>query len=503
MTTYSHKNRPVIIGIGQCVHRSVVPAEIKTPMELIEMAVREAEEDSHVKALARKVDTLCLVNILTQQYDDPLSELSGRLHIKPKHQSYTWVGATAPQWFVNQTAEKIISGGTRIALICGGEAFHSKKVEAKVNGTTFQQWDFPHKKPWMAGDLRDPVTELEIKYGLVLPIHIYPFFENALRHHESLSIEEHRKELGEFCAAFSSIAAENPYAWFKNPKSSDQIETADSSNPMAAFPYTRSMCSIMQVDQAAALFMTDEQTAIELGVPRDKWIYLLGSGDASDIWHVSERINFFSTPSVKVAAEKAMYQADVSLQEIDYLDLYSCFPCATRMVRNMLEIPQNDPRPLTITGGMPYFGGPGNNYSMHAICKMVELLRQDKDKIGLIHSLSWFISKHSIGIYAGNGKETPKRQIPPESYQAELNKLKGPPFIEDAFGNAVVETFTLFHDHSGQPIDAVLIGRLVDGTRFLAKPEKDKDLLAAMMESEFIGREGKVRSKDGFNFFEF
>jgi acetyl-CoA C-acetyltransferase len=503
MTAYSHDKRPVIIGIGQSVHRSAEPAEIKSPVELIEMAVREAEADSHAKALIQKVDTLCLVNILSNQYDDPLSELSKRIGIKPKHQAYTWVGATAPQWFVNQTAEQIISGKARIGLISGGEAFHSKKIEAKAKGTAFRQWDFPPKKPWMAGDLRDPLTELEMKYGLILPIHIYPLFENALRHHESLSIEKHRKELGELCAAFSSIAAENPYAWFKSRKSCDQITTPGDSNPMAAFPYTRSMCSIMQVDQAAALFMTDEQTAIELGVPRDKWIYLLGSGDASDIWHVSERINFFSSPSVKVAAEKAMEQADVSLQEIDYLDLYSCFPCAARMVRNMLEIPKNDPRPLTVTGAMPYFGGPGNNYSLHSICRMVELLRQGQDKVGLVHALSWFISKHSVGIYAGQGKDKPKRRIPPESYQAGLNKLKGPPFIEDASGNAVVETYTLFHDRSGQPIDAVIIGRLDNGSRFLAKPEKDKDLLVAMMKNEFIGTQGKVRSKDGFNIFLF
>ncbi len=502
MTAYSHYKRPVIIGIGQSVHRSVDPAKIKNPMELIEMAVREAEADSHIKALTQKVDTLCVVNILTRQYDNPLSELSGRINIKPKHQSYTWVGASAPQWFVNQTAEQIISGKARIGLICGGEAFHSKKVDAKIKGSAFKQWDFPLKKPWMAGDLRDPLTELEMKYGLLLPIHIYPLFENSLRHHESLSIEKHRKELGELCSAFSSIAAENPYAWFKSRKNCDQITTPGDSNPMVAFPYTRSMCSIMQVDQAAALFMTNEQTAIELGVPRDKWIYLLGSGDASDIWHVSERVNFYSSPSVKVAADKAMEQANISLQEIDYLDLYSCFPCATRMVRNMLEIPNNDPRPLTVTGAMPYFGGPGNNYSLHSICRMVELLRQEQNKVGLVHALSWFISKHSIGIYSGTGSQAPRRQIPPQSYQMELDKNKGPKVVENASGKAKIETYTIFHDRQGRPVDAVIIGRLDNGSRFLAKPEPDSSILDDMMSIEFAGTTGRVRPKDDFNIFQ-
>ena len=501
MTTYSHKNRPVIIGIGQCVHRSVVPAEIKTPMELIEMAVRAAEADSHVKALAQKVDTLCLVNILTQQYDDPLSELSGRLHIKPKHQAYTWVGACAPQWFVNQTTEKIISGETRIALICGGEAFHSKKLEARANGSVFQQWDFPHKKPWMAGDLRDPVTELEMKYGLTLPIHFYPFFENALRHHEGLTVEEHKKELGKFCADMSEIAADNPYSWFQTPKTADEISVISESNPMISFPYTKFLCSMMQVDQAAAIFLTDEQTASEIGVPKEKWVYPVGGGDASDIWHVSERVSFYSSPSARVAADTALAQAGVSLDQVDCLDLYSCFPCATRIVRNMLGMDKNDPRPLTITGGMQCFGGPGNNYSMHAICKMVELLRQDKDRIGLIHSLSWFISKHSVGIYSGYWRQADNRNADGMDLRSGLDKIKGPKVIEDADGNGEIETYTIFHDRNSRPTDAVIIGKLDDGSRFLAKPEPNAGILEAMMNQEFIGRIGRVRSKGGFNFF--
>lgn len=502
MMTYSHKNRPVIIGIGQCVHRSVVPAEIKTPMQMIEMAVREAETDSHVNALVRQVDTLCLVNILTRQYDDPLSELSGRLHIKAKHQSYTWVGACAPQWFVNQTAEKIISGDAGIALICGGEAFHSKKVEAKAKGAVFQQWDFPPRKSWMAGDLRDPVTELEMEYGLALPINFYPLFENALRHHEGLTIEEHKKKLGKFCAGMSKIAAGNPYSWFQTPKTADEISVISKSNPMISFPYTKFLCSMMQVDQAAAVFLTNEQTASELGVPKEKWVYPVGGGDASDIWHVSERANFYSSPSARVAVDRALAQTGVSLDQVDCLDLYSCFPCATRIVRNMFGMGKNDPRPLTVTGGMSCFGGAGNNYSMHAICKIVGLIRKDKERIGLVHSLSWFISKHSVGVYSGYWRQADNKNADGLDIRPGLDKIKGPQIVKDADGNGEIETYTIFHDRNSRPIDAVIIGKLADGRRFLAKPEPNSGILEDMMKQEFIGRRGRVRSKGGFNFFQ-
>ena len=257
----------------------------------------------------------------------------------------------------------------------------------------------------------------------------------------------------------------------------------------------------LQVDQAAALLLTNVQTATELGVPKDKWIYLLGSADASDVWYVSERVNFYSSPSVRVAAEKAMEHAGVCLEEIDYFDLYSCFPSAPRITRNMLGVPKDDPRPLTVTGGMPYFGGPGNNYALHAICKMVELLRQGPATVGMVQALSWFISKHSVGIYSGTPGKGPWRPFPPEGYQRKLDQIKGPRIVEDASGAATVETYTLFHDNKGRPVNGVIIGRLEDGRRFLANPERDKHILDAMMKQEFIGTQGKVRPVDGVNIF--
>jgi len=493
---------PVIIGVGQVVHRPEDLTDVKQPLDLIERAIHRAEEDSGLKNLAQKIDTLCLINILSRPCEGLPSDLSQRIGAAPQNESYTWIGASAPQWFVNQTAEKIFSGQTRLALICGGEAFYSRKIEAKAKGTTAWDRSIQPKMPRMVGDLRDPLTSLELNYGLFHPINIYPLFENALRYHEGLSIEQHRKELGEFCSTFSSIADNNPYAWFQTSKTSEEIATVSADNRMISFPYTKSMCSIMEVDQAAALFLTNRGTAQALGIPQEKQIYLLGSADASDIWHVSERVNFYSSPSVRIAADKAMEQAGITLQEIDHFDFYSCFPCAPRITRNMLGIPKDDPRPLTVTGGMPYFGRPGNNYSLHAICKMVELLRQNPNKRGLVQALSWFISKHSVGIYSGMPGRNPWKPLSRETYQDKLDQIKGPDIVEDAGGTGIVETYTLFHNREGRPVKGIIIGRLDDGRRFLANSVNDASDLEAMMNREFIGKRGKIQHSNGLNTFE-
>ena len=507
MDSGTKDRRPVIIGAGQFVHRPEDPAEALRPVDLIESAVRRAEEDTGIPGLAKQIDNLCLVNILCEPEGDHLSEVARRIGADPKNTAYTWIGASAPQWFVNRTAESLFDGRSRLTLICGGEAFYSLRLKAdakfKAQDIGSGKLGVPSKRPDMVGDLRNPITSLELNYGLIQPIHIYPLFENALRHHEGLSIEEHQKELGEFCAGFSAIAAKNPYAWFPYPRTSDEITRLSGDNRMISFPYTKLMCSIMTVDQASALFLTDEKTAADIGVPREKWVYLLGSGDASDIWHVSERVNLYSSPSAKTASGKAMEQAGVTLEQVDYLDFYSCFPVATRMTRNMLGLAKDDPRPLTVTGGMPYFGGPGNNYSMHAISRMVELLRQDPERIGMVQALSWYISKHSVGLYSGRPGARPWKPLPPESYQAELDRIEGPPLVKEASGAAEVETYTVFHDRKGQPSSGVIVGRLGDGSRFLARPEEDKDLLRAMTRQEFIGMQGRVSLKDNLNVMRF
>lgn len=497
------KRRPIIIGAGQFTNRSYDIEAVKDPLEIIEMAIHQAEIDAGVEGLCKKVDSICLVNILSNISTDPPKELSERIGSQSARLSYTWVGATAPQWFVNRTAEEIAKGKCRLALICGGEAFHSLKVAKRMGKGRPPGWTRAKDSPYIVGDLREPLTPLEISYGLTLPIYIYPLFENALRYHEGISIDEQREELGSFCAGMARIAMTNPYAWFKDGKGKDEIISISSENRMICFPYTKFMCSIMEVDQSAAIFMTHEEEAKGLGIPEEKWIYLRGCGDASDIWHVSHRDPFHASPSVRVAAEKAMEQAGVSLEEIDYLDFYSCFPCAPRITRNMLGISKNDPRPLTVTGGMPYFGGPGNNYSLHAICRMVEILRANPEKYGMVQALSWFISKHSVGIYSKIPPEGEFIPVDPSTYQKGLDRLSGPELVEDACGNGIVETYTVIHDRDGRPESSIIIGRLEDGRRFLAKGERDEGALTEMMSREIIGEKGIVKNRGGVNIFSF
>ncbi len=494
---------PVIVGVGQVANRNRDPESAPEPLDLMEEAALRAQADAAAKGLLEHLDTVYVPNILSWAYTDPAGYLAARIGARPAEQGYTCIGATAPQWFTVRAAERIARGLSEVALVCGAEAMHTLRAAARSGRTL--PWRICGEPPATIGDKREPQSALEVAYDLLLPLHLYALYENRLRYEEGLTLEEHRRRLGGLCASLSRVASTNPYAWFPEPRSAGEIVEVTPANRMVSYPYTKYMCSILDVDQAAAVILTSEAKARSMGIPASKMVYPWSAAQASDVWILTERQDFHGSPSSSEAAARALELAGISIDQVSLVDLYSCFPCAPQITRRALGIAGHDARPLTITGGMPYFGGPGNNYTLHAICRMVELLREDREKIGLIHALSWYYSKHSYGLYGGTSKASPfvnEEKIPG---QPDLDRIRGPRVVAEAKGRATVETFCLFHDREGTPSKGLVIGRMENGSRFLSSVQGGEPVLEEMMKEEAIGREGTVRHDEatGRNAFDF
>jgi acetyl-CoA C-acetyltransferase len=492
---------PVIVGVGQTVNRPKVMEEIREPVDLIAEAARRAARDAAAEGALSRIDLLGVVNILSWSYADPPATVAEALGAQPGIRWYTGVGACGPQWMIAEAADRIASGEVRIALICGAESYASRSTARK----------YGERPPWrrepgtlnLVGDTRVPTTPVEDRHGLIVPSDIYALFENARRYEKRQSVEAHRQEIGEFCADMSRAAAKNPYAWFSGERVAEEFCEISDRNRLVSFPYTKRMCSMIFTDQSAAVLLMSLAEARRRKVPEDKAVYPVGIGEAWDLWYVTHRRNLYDSPCAKSAADMALAQAGAGLDEIDFLDLYSCFPCVPRIVRDALGLDPRDPRPLTVTGGMASFGGPGNNYSLHAVCRMAEILRERPGRTGLVHSVSWYLSKHGVGIYrAGPCPEAWKRQDKGPFFR-ELEALRAPPIAEAPEGEATVETYTAGYQ-GGEPGYGFVIGRTPDGARFLARVEDDPATLSAMTTEESIGRKGKVRqSPAGVNLFSF
>jgi acetyl-CoA C-acetyltransferase len=232
--------------------------------------------------------------------------------------------------------------------------------------------------------------------------------------------------------------------------------------------------------------------ARELGVAEDKWVYLHGCADCNDIWFPTERVNFHSSPAIRMMGEKAFDMSGWSINDIDYFDLYSCFPSAVEIGRDALGIAQDDPRALTVTGGLPYFGGAGNAYVMLSIVTMIGKLRAKRGSKGLITSNGWYVTKHGLGLYSTDPVQGPWKREAPASYQSIIDNEAHPLVDEQPNGRAKIETYAVINGRDG-PEFAVLFGRMADtDARFVAHTPSDKATLDEMMTCDQLDRMGTV-----------
>ncbi|MHB8594432.1 MAG: acetyl-CoA acetyltransferase, partial [Acidimicrobiales bacterium] len=300
--------------------------------------------------------------------------------------------------------------------------------------------------------------------------------------------DEHQVKVSELWARFSEVAASNPYAWSRNPQRPEQLRTVEEGNRMIAFPYPKRMNANDRVDMGAALVMCSLSAARAAGVPAEKMVFPVAGAEANDHWFLSHRDNLHSSPAIRLMGRYALNAAEATLDDVAHIDLYSCFPCAVQIAARELGLPCSDPsRPLTVTGGLGFAGGPGNNYVTHSIATMAARLRAEPGTLGLVTGLGWYATKHAIGLWSTT---PPGHGFRHGSPQAEVDALPQRAPASDLEGDATVETYTVVHDRDGRPELGILALLSPDGRRAWGNIT-DADTLCGLMTEEGCGR--KVR----------
>lgn len=482
---------PVIVGVGQVTDQSEELARKREPLALVEQAARLAFADAQCAGLPSRVDSVRVVNMLSgAAYHDPPQRLAERLGLPAGERRYTAIGGNGPQWLINSAADDIAAGRCRIALIAGGEALHALRLAAR-QGVELE-WTRGSGRAETVGDDRQGSHQDEWSYGLQMPTQIYPLFEVALRAREHRPPAEHQAHLARLCASLAAVAATHPNAWFRDGKSAAQIGTLSSVNRMVAYPYPKYMTSILDVDQAAAVVVTSVAEARALAIPESRWVYVHGAGEANDIWYLKDRVDYWSSPGMAEAYRQALEQAAIPPSSLDHVDLYSCFPVAVQMGARLLGFPTDGTRPLTVTGGLPYFGGAGNNYALHAVATMVDRLRKRPGALGMVSALGWYLTKHAVGVYGSAPPTRPWARSSPKERQPAIDALPHPEFVNAATGGGAVETYTVLHDRDGAPREGVVVVRCDDGRRTLALMESSQDVFDLFETEEMVGASGTL-----------
>ena len=481
---------PVVVGVGQ-VDQRVDPEDAREPLALFADAVRAADVDTgRPGALLPLVDTIAAVQIVSWPYADPGARVAQELGITPRRTLVSTVGGNSPQLLVNEMGAAIASGDADVVVIGGAESMHAR-WRARREPRVHLEWPVDDGVPCtnVIGDPRPGTNDIEQAHWAVAPTHVYPLFETALRAAAVRSVEEHQAFVGALWARFAAVAADNPHAWSRVAYTAEEISQPSPDNRMVVFPYTKRMCANIDVDQGAALLLCSYEAARAARISEERIVFLHAGADAHDHFFITERDALAGAPAIGVAVRAALAAAGAVVDDVARFDLYSCFPSAVEMAMHALGLrgaAQGDDRPLTVTGGLGFAGGPVNNYPTHAIARMVEACRADPDSFGLTTALGWYATKHSVGVWSGR-PPTAFTRVDPAVTQAEADALPGRRAAGVFEGEMTIEATSVVMDRDGTPTVAIVAGLLPDGTRGLAN-SRDADVMSSMTREAWEGR---------------
>src|SRR5262245_40172674 len=466
---------PVLIGYGQVNQHDDHPAV--EPVDLMVAAARAAADPRVLEA----VDSVRVVNVLSWRYRDPGLLLARRLRAKNAATRYSGVGGNVPQTLVNQACLDIQAGRTDTVLIAGAETWRTR-TRLRASGA---------KPTWTSQDESVPTAERVDEDVQVAgpggrrikcdrPAYVYPMFEQALRIAAGESPDEHLRRIGELWSQFSGVAAKNPHAWRREPLAPHQIWQPSPRNRMISWPYTKLMNSNNMVDQGAALVLTSVDKATYLQIPSERWVLPYAGTDAHDTYAISERAEFYRSPAIRIAGQRAMQLAGVAVDDLDLIDVYSCFPSAVQVAADELGLPMGDPnRPLTVTGGLTFAGGPWNNYVTHSIATMAERLVANPGRRAMITANGGYLTKHSIGVY---GTEPPAHEFRWEDVQSVVDREPTRSAVVEWSGVGAVEAWTTPFNRGGTAEKAFLAVRTPDDARALAVITDSSDVVATVLD---------------------
>ncbi|MEI7718069.1 MAG: acetyl-CoA acetyltransferase, partial [Mycobacterium sp.] len=425
---------PVIVGVGQINQYHESP-EVE-PVDLMAGAAREAADPRVLAAL----DSIRVVNLLSWRYRDPGLLLGARIGADDARTQYTGIGGNTPQSLMNQTCLDIQAGRADAVLLAGAETWRTRmRLRARGIRLDWTKQDDTVAVPPGAQDV--PMSGPgEDRIGLVPPSFVYPLFEQALRIADGESMGDHRRRIGALWAQFSAVAQGNPHAWNREAFTPEQIWQPGPDNRMISWPYPKLMNSNNMVDQGAVVILCSAAKAEYLQIPRDRWVFPHAGTDSHDTYSVAERHELHRSPAIRIGGARVLELAGVGLDDLDYVDVYSCFPSAVQVAAREIGLPLGDPaRPLTVTGGLTFAGGPWNNYVMHSIATMAELLRGNPGSRGLITANGGYLTKHSFGVYSAT---PPAAAFRWEDVQAEVDREPTRTALVEWEGTGTVESWT-------------------------------------------------------------
>lgn len=479
---------PVIVGTGQVNDREEDLSKALDAGQLMKAAILRAGDDAGSRVLDR-IDSLELVRLFSASMDGLVEALAIALPGLRNPPEFVYGHGNTPMLLLSRAAQRIARGEAETCVVAGAEAYRTEKRLATAAAGA--------RPDMMKKHLTGTANDVRRAYGLVTPIEIYPLFENAMRAEWGQSLVDAQSESARVWANLSAVAARNPHAWSRRAYSPDEILTNGPGNRKLCFPYSTLMVANNSVNQGAALIVCSYARAKELGIAEDRLVFVGAGAAATEPQDVLERDTLSSSASLRATLAAALQRNHLEAEALDYVELYSCFPCVPKHARRVAGLRKG--MPLTVAGGLTFAGGPIRNYMMHAAATMVDKLREHGTH-GLLFGNGGYLSEAHATVLS-RSPILNDWVVGDFDVQPQADALRGPvpPFDPAYAGPGHIESYTVAHDRAGTPQYGAIVGRAPDGRRFLACAEAEPAMLDFLMSGarEPVGSLGIAEASAG------
>lgn len=479
------KHRSVVIGVSTIQQKGDFE-NLDEALLLMDQAVKEALSDSGNKSIKDQIDEIRIPKGFWR-YRDPGKWIAKNNDFKKIPTTHVAKIGVLQQNLINEACLKIENGEINAAIILGGEARY-KQLRSIIEKKEYSETKLDENPDFYIKANEDLYGDEELKELGAMAVGYYASMETAIRKNDDETIEEHQNNIASMYEEFSKVASNNEDAWLDHPYSREEILVISKKNKMLAYPYNKLHCTSWNVNQSAALIICSEELANKLEIDNNKRVYPISSSENNHMIAIQQRPKLFESLGMIYAAKsinKMMKKLDIRL---DAYDLYSCFPAAVKMFSKSLELGSEIPK--TITGSMPYAGGPLNSFVIHSTVKMIQKIRALEVRHGLVTGVSGMMTKQSFCVW---GKEYQKQFIFDDV--TERAKLDENPveLSNIAEGEGEIIGYTIIQGSDNAPKAVLYLDDEKKHRKVVSS--LNKNFINLLMEEEWVGK--KVKFKDG------
>jgi len=233
-------------------------------------------------------------------------EIGEYLGLRPNWSESTGVGGAAWEFMAEHAVEAILAGHAEVVLIVYGS---TTRADLKAR----------RRSANLSFGARGP-TQFDAPYGHAL-ISKYAMATRRHMHEFGTTVDQ----LAEIAVSARYNARFNPDAYYREPITRDDVHNS----PMIADPLTKLHCCIRSDGGGAVVLTTEERARDCAKTP----VWILGSGEASNVTTLSEWSDFTESPAAR-SGRQAFARAGVKPSDVDVCQLYDAF---TSMVLMTIE----------------------------------------------------------------------------------------------------------------------------------------------------------------------